>query len=210
MKKLAVAVTIAVAAGFAPAAFAQTMDTMKASAPGKAGMAQTVKVTATITKIDAATRAVTLKGPEGKEMTVVAGPEVKNFAQMKVGDQVNAEYVEALTLELKKGGKAPVARTEEAGAAKAKPGESPAAAVGRQVKITADVVAIDAATQTVSLKGPNRTVDLKVKDPAQFKLVKVGDQVEATYTEAFAIAVVPVPAAPAKPAPAPAKDAPKK
>src|SRR5438094_8748286 len=56
-----------------------------------------------------------LRGPQGRELTITAGPEVKNFAQMKVGDQVNAEYLEALTLELKKGGKAIVARTEETG-----------------------------------------------------------------------------------------------
>jgi hypothetical protein len=42
-------------------------------------------------------------------------PEVKNFAQMQVGDQVNIEYVEALTLELKKGSSAPVAGTDQAG-----------------------------------------------------------------------------------------------
>ena len=46
-------------------------------------------MTATITAIDKATRDVTLKGPQGNEMTVTAGPEVKNFEKLKVGDQVN-------------------------------------------------------------------------------------------------------------------------
>ena len=92
----------------------------------------------------------------------------------------------------------------------AKPGEMPAGAAGRSVKIVADVVAIDPATQMVTLKGPSRTIDLKVKDPAQFKLVKVGDQVEANYTEALAIAVTPSKAAP-RTAPTPeAKPLPKK
>jgi len=45
--------------------------------------------------------------------------------------------------------------------------------------------------QTVTLRGPKRTVDLKVRDPEQFKLIKVGDQVEATYTEAVAISIEP-------------------
>ena len=57
--------------------------------------------------------------------------------------------------------------------------------------MVADVVAVDPATQTVTLKGPQRTVDLKVRDPKQFALVSKGDQVEATYTEAVAIAVTP-------------------
>jgi Cu/Ag efflux protein CusF len=34
-------------------------------------------------------------------------------------------------------------------------------------------------------------VDLKVEDPAQLKNIKAGDQVEAVYTEALAIAVQP-------------------
>ena len=38
---------------------------------------------------------------------------------------------------------------------------------------------------------PKQTVDLRIKDPNQLKLVKVGDQVEATYTEALAVSVEP-------------------
>jgi len=159
--------------------------------PGVAGAAQTVKLTATIAAIDAATRAVTLKGPEGRELTVTAGPEVRNFAQMKVGDRVDVEYLEALTIELKKGSTAPIARTEQAGAAGAKPGERPAGLAGRQVTVTAEVIGLDATTQTVTLKGPRRTVELKVRDPEQFKLVAKGDRVEATYTEAVAVVVAP-------------------
>lgn len=161
------------------------------STPGMAGAMQTVKATATITAIDPATRTVTLKDARGHVETVTAGPEVKNFAQMKVGDLVTAEYAEALTLELKKGGRAIVGRTDTAGMAAAKPGEMPAGAMGRQVTIVADVIALDPATQTVTLKGANRTVDLKVRDPAQFALIKVGDQIEANYTEAVAISVEP-------------------
>lgn len=210
MNKLVAGIGFAVAAALAPAAVAQTSTVAKGSAPGKAAIAQTVKITATVTAIDAAKRSFTVKGQSGKEMTFEAGPEVKNFAQMKVGDTIDAEYVEALTLELKKGGKATVARTEQKGAIGAKPGDMPAGAAGRVVTIVADVVAVDAATQTVTLKGPSRTVDLKMKDPAQFKLVKVGDQVEANYTEALAVKVSPSAATPRTPPPAETKPLPKK
>ena len=76
-------------------------------------MAQAVDVTATISALDAAKREITLKGPDGKEVTMVAGPEVKNYNQLKVGDKVDIQYVEALVLELKKGGGLPVARTQK-------------------------------------------------------------------------------------------------
>jgi hypothetical protein len=172
-------------------AFGQTGSAMVGTAPGKAAAVETIKVTATITAIDKATRDVTLKGPQGNEMTVTAGSEVKNFDQLKVGDKVDLNYIEALTLELKKGGGLVVQRTEKMGAAAAKPGEKPAGAVGRQVTVVADVIAVDPAKQVVTLKGPQRTVDLKIPDPEQFKRIAKGDQVEATYTQAVALAVMP-------------------
>ena len=44
------------------------------------------------------------------------------------------------------------------------------------------------------------SVDLVVQDPSQLALIKKGDQVEAVFTEALAIAVEPAPKA-AAPAP---------
>ena len=190
MHRLIPSIGFAIAVTFAWPVAAQTA-VMAGSAPGKAGVAQTVKVTATITAIDKATRDVTLKGPQGTEMIVTAGPDVKNFDKMKVGDLVDVQYIEALTLELKKGGGMAVARTEQAGAKGAKAGEQPAGVVGRQVTIIADVVDVDAAKQSVTLRGPNRTVVLPIHDPEQFKRIAKGDQVEAKYTQALAIAVEP-------------------
>jgi Cu/Ag efflux protein CusF len=173
------------------------------SEPGKVTVAEAVRITASVEALDKAKRLVTLKGPEGNTFVVQAGPEVKNFDQIKVGDLVVARYVEALTLELKPGGGQIRERTERENAVAAKPGQAPGAAAGRQVTVIADVMSLDAAKQTVRLRGPQRTVDLKVRDPNQFKLIKVGDQVEATFTEAVALSVEPAPkpAAPAAPAP---------
>ena len=98
-------------------------------------------------------------------------------------------------------GGAPVAATVKEGAAGAKPGERPAGIMGRQVTVVADVIDVNAETQMVTLKGPQRTIEVKARDPEQFKLIKKGDQIQATYTEAMAIAVAPV----AAPAAAPKK-----
>ena len=191
MRKLVASAAITAAAVLGLPALAQTGTVTAASAPGKAAMKETIKGSATITAIDAKTRDVTLKGAEGKEITVTAGSAVKNFDKLKVGDKVDFEYVQALSIELKKGGGMPVARTEQAAATGAKPGAEPAGMVGRQITVVANVVALDPAKQIVTLQGPQHTVDLHVVDPAQFKLVAKGDQVEATYTQALAMAVVP-------------------
>ena len=58
--------------------------------------------------------------------------------------------------------------------------------------VTADVVAVNAAAKTVTLKGPKgHTVDLMVDDPDRLKKIKKGDRVEAVYTEAMAVSVQP-------------------
>ena len=49
-----------------------------------------------------ATRTLTLKGPDGNTTDVVAGEEVKNFPQIKVGDYVVVQLMQSLALELKK------------------------------------------------------------------------------------------------------------
>jgi hypothetical protein len=187
----------AVAAIAAGPAFAQSgAAAVVKSEPGRVTVAETVRVTATVEAIDKAKRLVTLKGPEGNSFVVQASPELKRFDQIKVGDVVVAQYIEALTLQLKKGGGQVRERIEREDAAVTPPGAAPGAVAGRQVTVIADVIAVDAAKQSVRLQGPKRVVDLKVRDPEQFKAIKVGDQIEGTFTEAMAIALEPA-AAPA-------------
>jgi hypothetical protein len=115
------------------------------------------------------------------------------FDQIAVGDTVAVLYSEALELRLLKGQQAPVELTDSMGGARAEQGEKPAGAIGREVRVVGNVIAVDAATQTITLQGPERTVELALQDPEQFKLVEVGDQVEATYVQLLALAVEPQP-----------------
>jgi hypothetical protein len=163
-----------------------------ASAPGKATIAQAVKVSATVEAVDTASREVTLKGPKGKVFVLTAGPDVRNLEQVKVGDQVVVRYLESLSLTLKKDGKELRSSTEAKDGARSAAGEKPAGAVAQQVEVTADVIAVNKKTKMVTLKGPKQVVDLKVNDPGQLKLIKVGDQIQAVYTQALALSVEPV------------------
>jgi len=161
-----------------------------ASEPGKAAIAAMTEATATVVAIDKVTRTVTLKGPQ-RTMDVVAGDEVRNFDQIHVGDRVVVRYQQSLTLELRKSQASLGAIGTEA-AVRAPPGSRPAGAIGREVTVLADVVAVDPKKSIISLKGPRGNIfDLRVQNPDQFKVVKKGDQVEAAYTEALAVAVMP-------------------
>jgi len=176
-----------------------------ATAPGKGMAVRYATAQATVQSTDPKTRSVTLKMPKGDLKTVIAGDEVRNFDQIKAGDVVTVEYAEALTLELKKGGKALVARTEQSGMDRSKPGDKPGGVAAREVKVVADVMHVDEKAKMVQVKGPSgNVIDLNIRDPEQLKLIKKGDQIEATYTEAVAVSLKPMTKA-AAPAPAPKK-----
>jgi Cu/Ag efflux protein CusF len=167
-----------------PVAFAA--ETAAAPMPSDkfTAMAET---TATVTKIDQKTREVTLKKEDGEDFTFVAGPEVKNLAQVKVGDRVTVQYGESLAYEVKKGGKVASPTTVVAGKS-ADPGAKPGAAVARMTTATVLITAIDPKVPSVTFQGPaGNTRTIKVMKPEKLQGVKVGDTVEVTYTEALAV-----------------------
>ena len=200
-KSPVVAAMVAAALAAAPVAvLAQSQPKVSGAVstePGKGKAVSVVSATAKVESVNPQTREVVLKTHDGKTHTVVAGDEVRNFDQIKPGDTVKAKYMEALTLELKKGGKEVVGRKETGSMDRAAAGEKPGGLAAREVTVVADVVAVDHKTNTISLKNEHgEVVPLHLNDPEQVKLVKKGDQVQATYTEAFAVALEP--AAPAK------------
>ncbi|MEJ8852860.1 hypothetical protein [Variovorax rhizosphaerae] len=164
-----------------------------ATQPGKGVVAGVVDVTATVESVDKASRHLTIKGPKGNVSSLAVGPDVRNFDQIKVGDRIRVRYAQALTLTLIKDGKQMRSRTETVDGGAAPAGERPAGVVGQKVEVTADVIGVNRKSGMVTLKGPEHEVDMRVRDPDQLKLIKVGDQVHAVYTEAVALLVEAAP-----------------
>jgi hypothetical protein len=76
------------------------------------------------------------------------------------------------------------------GGVSAAPGSRPAATVSAQRTVTTTITAIDEKVPSITFTGPNKvTYSQKVSDRAALKMVKVGDRVEITWTEAVSIAV---------------------
>ena len=169
---------------------------------GVVAVADAIELQGTVSALDKNTRAVTILGASGKMMTVTAGPQIKNFNKIKVGDLVTLTYVSALGLELKKGGGRLRERIESEQTSAAKPGEKPSGSMSRAVKVIADVTAVDAGAGTITLQGPQRSVDLVVKDKELLRDVRVGDQIFATYEELTVLSITPTP--PPVPEPPPA------
>ncbi len=164
--------------------------------PSLAGDYETLTEKAAITAINPATRMVTLKGPDGAEIAMKAGPEVHNFSQIKVGDTVNAVYAQSVHFKLHAAGtKAPDMSVASAAGA-AKPGAKPGAGAVQQTVVTLSIAAVDMDAKTVDLVpengGPVQTLHVReAPRQAMLKHVKPGDLLTIVYTEAFALSVQP-------------------
>jgi hypothetical protein len=180
------------------AALAQPVLAVAGDASTKPAVAQPIKESntierrATITAIDVQQRLVTLKGQDGDVFEVEAGAEVQNFAKLKVGDVVVANYTESLALEIAAPGKATPGITGSVSGTPT-PGQRK---VGRQVTATFKVEAVDAAANKVTLSdgaGSSRTIDVKHPQAQQrLKTLKPGDMAVITYTESLALRLEPV------------------
>ena len=144
--------------------------------------------TATVEAIDAPTRTVTLKKPDGTFVTTVAGPDIKRFAEIKVGDKVNARYYENVVVRLKQPGEPDVDSGAKGttGSEQALPGGTKA----KQLTITATITAIDPNTPSITFTGPNGwKYTSKVQDTEALAKVKVGDKVDIVWTEAMLVSL---------------------
>ncbi|MGL6426741.1 hypothetical protein [Aeromonas hydrophila] len=161
------------------------------TAPGKANLVEAVSAQATVTAIDMASRKVSLKNADGEAFDIVAGEQVTNLANLKVGDTVALRYMQMLDLELLKGTAGVRKRIVEVAAGKAEAGEKPGAGIGKKVTLYGDVIAVDKGQQTITVKGVDHTLVLKVHNPAQFVLIAKGDQIKAVQTQAVGIGILP-------------------
>jgi hypothetical protein len=148
-----------------------------------------VVITATVKAIDKKKRVVTLQSPDGKVAKVKCGPDVRNFAQIRVGDEVKTSLLETVELFVTGNAEPAAERVTEVG--RAPLGSKPGFAAVDAVEVKATVVAIDYQTRKVTLKGPEGKVINVTAGPEVKRLneVKVGDSVVARLTRAVSIEV---------------------
>ena len=150
---------------------------------------ETYKNTATVTAIDAANRKVTLVTPDGRKETFKAGPEVVNFDQIRIGDQVKATLTEQLAVYMAKDNP-PASEGEAALVALAPKGAKPGGLMANTVQVIAKVTAIDLKHHKATLKLPDGTTKtVAVRKDVDLTQRQVGEEVVIRCTEAIAIAV---------------------
>jgi DNA helicase TIP49 (TBP-interacting protein) len=156
-------------------------------------MGANTMVTATVEEINYETREVALRSPDGSLKMIVAGDEVRNLAQVEVGDVVKIEFNVGLMLALQPVSGELRERKEKVEKERAQLGQKPAGTVRKTVYARAVVRAVDLQARTVTLQGALRTVTLPVAEDVDLESVKVDDMVDAEYVESLAISVQPAP-----------------
>jgi hypothetical protein len=143
-----------------------------------------------VLKTDPKTRTITFKNKEG-ESKFVAGPEITNFAQIKVGDRVNVTYETAVAIELIKTKSTGIrSKVETSSVTNSKPNEKPSELIANTTTIIADIVGVDRDKKLVSVKGPSgKVTTVTVKNPALLADVAVGEQVKVVYFDAMAASI---------------------
>ena len=190
-------------AGLALCACGEKASEPAASAPSEpaaekpiesAAREEVVRATATVEAIDAATREIKLKGENGS-FSIIAGPEVRNFDAIRVGDKVNVAYFEALIAELKKKGAGAAEPSAVVTAERAPVGGIPSASASRIVTLPVKIESYDTATDTVVFTEPSgvrHTIVVQAQSMKELgRTLKPGDEVELTFVDAIAVDVVP-------------------
>jgi hypothetical protein len=154
------------------------------------------EIAATVEAIDVENRLVTLRGPQGNEVTVEAGPEVRNFAQIETGDVVRLTY--ELYYRASRVNPADLARFSGVGidAVRTEEGERPGAAIGmaESVVVAIESIGPDGRTATfITPDGALQAIFVEREEGRAFaRSLAAGDLVELTVGEAVAVVVEPI------------------
>ena len=157
--------------------------------PTPTAVARTGQFVATVVSVDMTTREVVLSTLDGRQTTVVAGPEVTNLGRLNPGDRLTITFNDAIAVQMAIPGSPPVGTSASETAANGR----------RSINTTARVTIVSAATNGSSVtitnpKGVTHTVD--VLDPRMQAFVqhlKPGDQVDVTYSAEIAARLDPAP-----------------
>jgi len=159
--------------------------------PGKGVMiAAAIKLTATVLSVDKEDRSIVIRAADGEARKIELTDDVKNFDQIRTGDEVVIEVYSALVMQLAEPGEG-FSDTASGLVAIAQPGEKPRMVVADVVEVLAEITEIDRTRRELTVTGPlGNSVTLQVPETmTKFDELRVGDKVNARYVEAFALSV---------------------
>ncbi len=167
--------------------------TAPAAAPDHVELVDEVEAHARIVAIDRDAREFVVENDAGERMTVLAGPVIRNFDQLEVGDTITSRYTIALHARKLADDEADTEEELDLAAARAAEGDKPGAGIGAGMTMTVVVKTVDRETHVVTFTDPAgnlRAVEAQRDEGRAFvDGLKPGDRIEISYVEASAISV---------------------
>jgi hypothetical protein len=151
------------------------------------------EVRATVIDVDKEQRLVSLRTEDGREVTLEAGPEVRNFDQIDVGETVVARFYEALAVEVTDA--PPGSEPALIASTRAPVGERPAGGVAFVYTAVVEIDSVDVNEHIVKFTdSEGRPRELAVIRPEMQEFIaqlSPGDHVQVTYGSGLAIELEP-------------------
>ena len=175
-------------------AFAGYAQEPRATAKAKSDAKGAIEVgaiteTSKVTAVDPAERTVTLANEAGETNTYNLGKNVRNFYQIKVGDQVKATLLQSVAVMVSKSS-APATAGARGVVAVAPKGAKPGVVMAKTRQVSAKIVSVDPNARTVTVEGPmGGKPTVKVGPNVKLDELHQGDDVTLSVTDALAISV---------------------
>jgi len=162
--------------------------TYQKGVPGRV-VVDTYTLNAKVTGIDTAERKVTLASSDGKETTVKCGPEIVNFDQIHIGDQVKVRATSELAVAMADAS-TPSGISGAGFVTLAPKGAQPGGLMAETQQYTATVTEIGLKRHEATLRFPDgSTKKFAVRKDVDLSQRKVGEQVAVRVTVAMAVSV---------------------
>ena len=171
------------------AAISSLVLSAQAQVKDSAMAVQEAEAVVTVTKVNKEARTVTFRGPRGNLGTLDVPKESQNLDQVKVGQQYKMKYVEAVAVDIRKGGVPSAAAAQEVKLAPK--GAKPGGLVVRTVQLAGVIDAVDYKDRYIAVRGPKGNVmPLKVGSDINMEQLAAGDRISVTHTAALALEMV--------------------
>lgn len=162
------------------------------SAPPSREEKVTIDILATVTGINPETREITLEDAQGNVRVTTAGPRVKRFDELKVGDRVSANIEITTLAELREPTAEELANT---GSVKrgvvSGEGEGPlGGSIAEAATAVVTVVGLNLLTETITVQTEDgRLADVRAKSQDNLKKLRLGDRIVITYYASLVVSV---------------------
>ena len=159
-------------------------------APACITCASITSTTATVQKINKKTREITFKNEVGNVSVFKAPQEVQNFDQLKIGDVAIMTITIDADIQVTRGALETKTRTIKESLTRAKLGSKPGVKLKNVTVDQAKIIDLDYTTKSVTLESMHGMLTITPRDIEQFRILRVGDIVDAISSKTVEINVV--------------------